>query len=162
MPPEGVAKNPPTPGNPRVGGGLKAAGEAVGIDFTGACDRAPNTLQAHALLEYVLDNAGATKQNEVAELIFKGYFTDGDYPDTKFLVKVAESVGLNGSDVKKVITDQSKLDAAHENARNASRKGVTGVPCFFMNGQRTFSGAQDAQQFVKAFTTIAERYPMST
>ena len=30
----------------------QAAGESVGITFTGACDRAPNSTEAHALLAY--------------------------------------------------------------------------------------------------------------
>jgi predicted DsbA family dithiol-disulfide isomerase len=38
-PREGVLKAPDTPDNPRVGARMKGAGQAVGIDFTGKCDR---------------------------------------------------------------------------------------------------------------------------
>ena len=34
-----------------------------------------------------------------------------------------------------------------------------GVPCFFMNGQRAFSGAQDESEFLRVFDIIAKKYP---
>lgn len=49
-PPEGVAKPPDTPDNPRVGQRMKAMGAADGINFTGKCDRSPNTLLSHVLM----------------------------------------------------------------------------------------------------------------
>jgi len=61
MPAEGKPKAPAAPDNPRVGARLKGAGVAVGIDFSGKCDTYPNTLQAHALLEYVLDGIPAPR-----------------------------------------------------------------------------------------------------
>ena len=50
---------------------LKSMGETVGIEFTGKPDRYPNTLQAHALLEYTRNVKGASEQNKVAEELFK-------------------------------------------------------------------------------------------
>ncbi|XP_014668919.1 PREDICTED: uncharacterized protein LOC106810151 [Priapulus caudatus] len=93
------------------------------------------------------------------ELIFKGYFTDGIYPGTVNLVKLAGSCGLDKSAVKKYITDAPTLEAVREKARDASRKGVSGVPMFYMNGQPLFSGAQDKSCFVNMFQVIAEKYP---
>lgn len=160
MPEEGVPKPEPEPGNPRVNPRLKSAGDAVGIDFTGKCARYPNTLRAHALLEYAGSVDGGSKQNDLQEVVFKAYFTDGLYPDTANLMKQAEQVGFNAEEVKKVITDQKCMDEAHEKARDATREGVTGVPCFFMNGQRTFSGAQDPSAFIQMFDKIHERFPL--
>lgn len=37
---------------------------------------------------------------------------------------------------------------------------VTGVPSFYMNGQRMFSGAQDPQTFIKMFEVAATRFPL--
>jgi len=159
MPEEGVAKPAPAPGNPRVSPSLKGAGEAVGIDFTGKCHRYPNTIRAHALLEYAAEVDGGRKQNELAEVMFKAYFTDGDYPNGANLVKQAAQLGFDSSEVKKVLSDQTRLDSAHEKARDATRMGVTGVPCFFMNGQRTFSGAQEKEAFIQMFDTIHSKFP---
>ena len=55
----------------RVNPRLKSAGQAVGIDFTGKCDRYPNTLRAHALLEYASELDGGQKQNDLAEVMFQ-------------------------------------------------------------------------------------------
>jgi hypothetical protein len=55
----------------RVGQHLKAAGQAVDIDFTGKCDRRPNTALAHVLMDFTLKKYGEDKQNDVAERLFK-------------------------------------------------------------------------------------------
>ena len=34
------------------------------------------------------------------------------------------------------------------------------VPCFYINDQRTFSGAQDIDAFLRMFDIIAERFPL--
>ena len=54
-----------------LGGRLKSVGSEVGIDFTYKAERFPNTLRAHALLEYAKQVDGGSKQNDVAELLFK-------------------------------------------------------------------------------------------
>ena len=53
-------------------GHLYKAGESVGIDFTGKCERFPNTLIGHQMLEYskMLDPTMKI-QNQVAERIFQ-------------------------------------------------------------------------------------------
>merc|ERR1712125_284423 len=67
-PQEGIPKPPNTPDNPRVGARMKAAGKAVGINFTGKCDKSPNTMLAHCLLEYVLEKYGSAAQNNPENL----------------------------------------------------------------------------------------------
>ena len=54
----------------RVGHHLKAAGNSVGINFTGKCPVTPNTLPAHALLDYSKEVDGGSKQNDLMEAIF--------------------------------------------------------------------------------------------
>jgi predicted DsbA family dithiol-disulfide isomerase len=82
----GTPKAPDSASNPRVGQRLKQAGAAVGIDFTGATDRAPNTVMAHALSEYAGRQEGGEGaknrglQNRLMEVLFRQYFTDGVYP----------------------------------------------------------------------------------
>ena len=53
---------------------MKAAGAAVGIDFTGKCDRYPNTLIGHALLEYAKNFEDGKYQNDVQEALFQVRF----------------------------------------------------------------------------------------
>ena len=42
----------------------------MGIDFTGKADRYPNTLPAHALMDYAATKS-LDKQNELAEALFQ-------------------------------------------------------------------------------------------
>ena len=89
MPPEGVLKK--GVGLQNVNPRLRAAGAAVGINFTGACERAPNSVEAHALLAYAAKMAPA-KQNDVQEVLFRHYFTDGLYPSGANLAAAAKEV----------------------------------------------------------------------
>ena len=50
---------------------MMQAGEEVGIQFAFTNTSFPNTLRAHALLDFALFKDGGTKQNDVAEMLFK-------------------------------------------------------------------------------------------
>jgi len=133
---------------------MKSAGASVGIDFTGKCDRAPNTLLSHALLEFTLTKYGSVKQNEVAERIFKMYFTDGIFPDSTNLSLIGRECGLEKSEVDLALSDRGKLEDIKRTIRDNSRKVPHGVPLFVFNGQPFFSGAQDPATFHEVFDEI--------
>mmetsp|Transcript_32922 Transcript_32922/g.66845 ORF Transcript_32922/g.66845 Transcript_32922/m.66845 type:complete len:190 (-) Transcript_32922:248-817(-) len=154
-PREGVPKPPDTPDNPRVGARMKQMGMDVGIDFTGKCDRAPNTLWGHCLLQHVLETKGAGAQNELQEAIFRGYFTDGLYPDVDNLAALAARVGLDADEARAVLQSGQYEEAVTKEATGYSRGGVSGVPYFIVNGKPVFSGAQDSSAFVSAFQQLA-------
>jgi len=135
MPREGTIKAPPTPDNPRVGARMKMTGQSVGIDFTGKCDRAPNTILAHSLMKHVLDTKGADTQNKLQEVIFRGYFTDGLYPDVENLATLATEVGIDKEEALQVLHSGKYEEAIKKEARTHSRDGVSGVPFFYINGR---------------------------
>jgi len=153
-PSEGILKAANTPDNPRVGPRLKSAGTSVGIDFTGASDRAPNTLLCHALLEFALKKHGSVKQNEVAERLFKMYFTDGIFPDAKNLSVVGQECGLEKSEIDLALNDPEKLGEIKKSIRYNSGSVRSGVPFFVFNGQPAFSGAQDPATFHEIFDEL--------
>ncbi|KAL1500356.1 hypothetical protein AB1Y20_013019 [Prymnesium parvum] len=152
MPAEGVPKD----GTPqsRVGARMKAAGEAVGIAFTGLCDRYPNSLGAHALLQYAAEVAPA-KQNELQEVLFRQYFTDGVCPMGASLAAAAAEVGLDGEAARKYAEAEANQRAVATHAREISRSGVTGVPFFYVNGKPAFSGAQSPSAFLQVIEEAA-------
>lgn len=158
IPEGGIEKPPNMKGAPK--GPLKDAGLAVGINFTGKVDRAPYTVPVHALMEYALEKHGWQKQNELAEVIFQAYFTDGIYPGDDNLVSLAEKIGIAKAAAQAVISDKAKLDAARDKALEYSNKGVSGVPYFYMNSQKVFSGAQEVSVFIRMFEIVAERFPV--
>ena len=154
-PPEGVEKAPDTPENPRVGARLKAAGQSVGIDFTGKTDRSPNTLLAHTLMDWCAEVHGSSKQNELQEVLFRAYFTDGVFPNAENLANAAKEIGLDATEALAAVNDTQRQAQAQRAAQSASQNGISGVPFFFIEDKPAFSGAQDPDTFLKAFRQLA-------
>ncbi len=153
-PPTGILKAPDTPDNPRVGARMKAAGQAAGIDFTGKTDRSPNTLDAHVLLDYVLEEGGPAKQNEVQERLFKAYFTDGIFPDKENLTRLATECGLDGDKIKEALEDDGRRYRTEGVIAENSKRVVGGVPYFIFNGRPAFSGARPPEAFHEVFNIL--------
>lgn len=133
---------------------MKNAGLSVGIDFTGKCDRTPNTLLGHALLDFALETSGPEKQNEVAERIFKAYYTDGIFPNAANLSAVGTECGLKKDDVDSALSNQDNLKKVQASINRNRRLVPGGVPFFVFNGQPAFSGAQDPSTFHEVFDQI--------
>lgn len=146
-PAAGIPKGP----GPRVGARLKEAGRSVGIDFTGKCDRYPNTLASHALLKHAGEQGAAT-QNALQEVLFRRYFTDGEYPAGSVLEAAASEVGMDGARARQFAECADvQAEVAGEARANSSLRGITGVPFFVINGKSSLSGAQPPEAFVAAF-----------
>jgi predicted DsbA family dithiol-disulfide isomerase len=165
-PEEGVPKSDPTPAS-RVGRHLKKAGEDVGINFTGLTDRTPNTSLFHAVIKYLQDDIkmNPAKVTDLHEAVFEGYFTLGEFPDQVGILKAASRVKAEDSEslvkgLEALFQNTKKLvelkDEVHQETRAASRRGISGVPTFAIDGQTLFSGAQPVEVFenvLKRFAT---------
>lgn len=148
MPANGYPKGP----GRRVGERLRSAGQRVGINFTGATDRYPNSVQAHALLEFVLERKPAV-QHKCMDVLFRHYFTDGLYPNATNLLKAAREVGLSKEEQREALAfvqSEEAQENAVKKARQFSKMGISGVPYFFVNGQGIGSGAQPSEVLVQA------------
>jgi len=147
MPPDGQLKQERDP-KKRAGARLKAAGSRAGIDFTGLTDRTPNSTLAHSLMKHVLEVDGPTVQNNLSEILFRHYFTDGRYPNAENVRAAAVEAGVKDVDAAMAAAaDPSVQDAVKQEARHYSREGVSGVPFFLVNGKPAFSGAQPVEMF---------------
>jgi len=153
MPPEGKLKA--GKGLQNVNPRLRQVGATVGINFTGECDRAPNSVEAHCLLEFALEQAGPAKQTELQEVLFRHYFTDGLYPSGANLAAAATEVGLDGEVALAFAQDPRNKAAVVEEARRNSMGGVTGVPFFRVDGEGVFSGAQPPAAFLEVIDEAA-------
>lgn len=151
MPLAGLPKAPDTKDNPRVGARMKSAGLAAGIDFTGKTDRYPNTLDAHVMLDYVLEQSNPAKQNEVQERLFKAYFTDGIFPDKENLAKLAAECGIDDKKAKEALEDDGRRYKVKGLIEANRRRVTSGVPYFIFNGQPMFSGARGVETFHEVF-----------
>ena len=129
---------------------MKAAGDAVGINFTGLTDRYPNTLAAHALLAFAAETA-PEKQNVLQEILFRHYFTDGRYPAGDNLSAAAAEAGLDPAQALSYAESSARQAEAAAAARANAQRGISGVPFFIINGKPEFSGAQPPNAFVDIF-----------
>lgn len=153
MPEEGIEKAPDTPENPRVGARMKQAGAAVGINFTGKCDRAPNTMKAHCLSEYIKNKHGNELQNQFQEKVFEAYFTTGLYPSIDNLISLLPSIGLSDDEANKAreVLESGELENTVASKASRFSRQIRGVPFFIINNEPAFSGAQDVNTFVSLF-----------
>ena len=132
---------------------VAAAGAGDGIDFR--FDRvavAPNTRDCHRLV-VLAGEKGRTW--EMAEALFRAYFTDGqDVTRGAVLVDAARSAGLDESEAWGVLrTDRFTLDVDAGQAR-AAELGVNGVPFFVLDDKYAFSGAQPYETFVQVLDRV--------
>lgn len=123
---------------------VTAVGASIGIPF--AFDRIavqPNTLEAHRLLLYA-ERAG--RQNDMAEALFRAYFTEGEnLADRSRLAAIAEQAGFDAGTVAAYLAsdeDRATVIEADNSTRGSGM--VEGVPFFIFNRKLGVPGAQEA------------------
>ena len=136
---------------------LVHAGKPLGIDFAfDRIERQPNTLPAHALIEWAR-RRGA--QPAVKEALMKAFFVDGrDLTDPQTLVAVAAESGLDRNEAETAIADAELLKNVAEEEEHAKTMGIHGVPFFIFNRRLAVEGAQPSDVLLEAMLE-AEKQP---
>mgnify|MGYP006432664815 CR=1 FL=1 len=122
---------------------VETMGDAEGLPFDfDAMDVVPNTGDAHRLVLWAQErNAG----EEMAERLFKAYFTEGaDISDAAVLVDCAADVGLDGDAARSLLDGTEYADAVRDSQQQAHRHGINGVPCYVLDDRYAVTGAQPA------------------
>lgn len=140
----------------QIHGRIEGLGKAEGIDF--AFDRikvAPNTLDAHRVIRWA-GGAGNGIQNDLVRRLFALNFEEGqNIGDATVLVDAARDAGMDEALVMTLLpTDADKVEVEEEIA-TASRMGITGVPCFLLEGKYAVMGAQEAETLADAIRQVA-------
>ena len=150
VPPEGLDEPPRFYLDEAAVANVQARGKELGIEYPHKCQRVPNTLKAHVLLEWAFELSPA-KQIEVAESLFRAYHTAGlDPTDVEVLVSAAVEAGLDPDEARKAVTSKERQRAtAQDIQRNARR--TNGVPTFFIDGKNIGSGLQASGALLQAF-----------
>lgn len=79
---------------------------------------------------------------EIHDALFTAYFARGeDIGDVAVLVRIAESIGERGHEVRELLESGALAPAVDEDWSFARRLGVTGVPTYVCDG-RAIVGAQ--------------------
>jgi predicted DsbA family dithiol-disulfide isomerase len=135
---------------------IEPLGEAEGISFAfDAIKVAPNTLDAHRLIRWA-GAAGAAIQNRLVRRLFQLNFEEGaNIGDHAVLVEAAREAGMDASVAETLLPTDADVEAVRTEITTASRMGVTGVPCFLLEGKYAVMGAQDAGTLADAIRQVA-------
>ena len=133
------------------------AGVAEGIPFDfEAIEVSPNTLDAHRLIRWA-SSAGEGVQNRLARRLFQLYFEEGaNIGDHKVLIGAARTVGMDAAIVESLLATDSDRESVQSEIATASQMGITGVPCFLIEGKYAVMGAQESDTLAGALRQIAD------
>ena len=135
---------------------IEPLGEAEGISFAfDAIKVAPNTLDAHRLIRWA-GAAGEAVQNRLVRRLFQLNFEEGvNIGDHAVLVEAAREAGMDASVVATLLPTDAEVEAVRTEIATASRMGISGVPCFLLEGKYAVMGAQDVDTLADAIRQVA-------
>ena len=131
-------------------------GQVEGIDFHFEDIKiAANTLDAHRLIRWAA-SAGDGVQNRVVKALFAANFERGEnISDHETLARIAGENGMDAAVVRTLLASDSDAEAVRQEIVQAQQMGVTGVPCFLIEGRYAVIGAQDADVLADAIRQVA-------
>jgi predicted DsbA family dithiol-disulfide isomerase len=149
---------------------LAAAGESDGIAFKFGGNTG-STRDSHRLLWYAgeeeakggaADSASASAsgvigglQTRVVEQLFRAYFEEEkNITDKSVLLDAAVTAGLDRGEVEKLLGSDLGGEEVDREARDASRRLVTGVPYFSVQGKYSVEGADEPETFLEVFERV--------
>lgn len=113
-----------------------------------------NTLLAHQLLHLAKTHQ---KQDQMKERLFAAYYTQGqNIGDLDTLVKLGEEVGLDGTEIRAALEQQTYAQEVQEDIVRAQQVGVRGVPFYVFNNKYAVSGAQPTELFKEVLDKVWE------
>ncbi|TPK31205.1 DsbA family protein [Mesorhizobium sp. B2-5-3] len=135
---------------------IEPLGEAEGISFAfGAIKVAPNTLDAHRVIRWA-GAAGEDVQNRLVRRLFQLNFEEGaNIGDHAVLVEASRETGMDASVVETLLPTDADVEAVRTEIATASRMGISGVPCFLLEGKYAVMGAQDVDTLADAIRQVA-------
>ena len=131
-----------------------AAAEEEGLSYKpDSVKRQPNTIDCHRLIHWA-DAIG--KSAEMKQKLMELYFRDGgDLTQTDTLVQAAADIGLDADDARKRLATDEDVAKISADAKEASDKGISGVPTYVFAQKYAVSGAQDPDKLARAIRQIS-------
>jgi predicted DsbA family dithiol-disulfide isomerase len=106
-----------------------------------------NSFHAHRLLHLAKKHH---LSNELEELLFKAYLTDGkDVNNLSTLKELGLEIGLENDAIEQVLHSDAYAEEVKQDQEEAQAIGVTGVPFFVFDNKYAVSGAQQPETFLK-------------
>ena len=125
---------------------------SVGLDYDYDHVHQTNTVKAHELIHHAKSEG---RQLEMKERLLKAYFVDGRHVGRiEDLADLAAEIGLDRTEVVRVLTDETYLADVKADVAQAVAYGIQGVPFFVIDGTYGVSGAQDATTFTRVLEQV--------
>jgi predicted DsbA family dithiol-disulfide isomerase len=139
-----------------------ATAEGLAFDYADATHT--KTVDAHRLLHLALHSGGPRTQAELKESLLAAYFTRGEsMGDHDVLAKAAVDVGLDPTEVERVLGSDAYADEVAADVAQARAYGATGVPFFVVDQRYGISGAQPVEVFAQTLERAwADAHPALT
>ncbi|MDZ4757984.1 MAG: DsbA family oxidoreductase [Bacteroidota bacterium] len=124
----------------------------VGLEYNFDTAVIANSFDAHRFSHFAKKY---NKQNEAEEALFKSYFTEGkNTADTDTLVQLAEDIGLDGEELRKILESDEYINEVRHDMEEAAEFGISGVPFFVFDRKYAVRGAQDSAVFLQTMDKI--------
>jgi predicted DsbA family dithiol-disulfide isomerase len=131
------------------------AAEGIAFDFD-AIKVSPNTLDAHRLIRWAASDGDAI-QGKVARRLFQLYFEEGqNIGDRQVLIEAARESGMDEAVARTLLATDADKEEVRTEIATASRMGITGVPCFLIEGRYAVMGAQETAALADAIRKVSE------
>lgn len=137
---------------------LAMLGEVEGIRFNfDAMEISANTLDAHRLIRWGgSPKSPAGAQALVVKRLFEMNFEEArDIGTRDVLTEAAADAGMDANLVEALLSSHADVESLQNEIAAASQMGVTGVPCFLLEGKYAVMGAQEAEVLADAIKQVA-------
>ena len=123
--------------------------EQLPFDF-GAIPRTPNTVDSHRLVRWA--GTQPAGQTAMVEALFEAYFARGeDVSDAANLARIAGDAGFDTGQARAFLDSGAERGAVWSDDQQARGAGITGVPCFIIDGRVAVPGAVEPDVMLKIF-----------
>ena len=113
-----------------------------------------NTFDVHRVLQLAHDQGF---QHRLLDAVYRAYFGDAaNIFEPEVLAAIAATAGLDPDDVKQVLASDDYTEQVRADEQQAEQIGIRGVPFFVLDGRVGVSGAQSAETFTEALSSLGE------
>lgn len=133
-------------------------GEVEGIRFNfDAMEVSANTLDAHRLIRWAASEKSPTgAQGQIVRRLFEVNFEEaGNIADRATLARLAGEAGMDEGLTEVLLASSADVEAVQTEIQTSARMGITGVPCFLLEGKFAVMGAQEAEALADAIRQVA-------
>lgn len=136
---------------------IAARGAALGFAFSPARTHIYNTFDAHRLLHWASVEGPPGAQLALQQALFAAYFSQAQNPsDHAVLLRVAQSVGLDGARAQAVLQGNEFANAVRAREDLFQQRGIRSVPSVIFNERAMLQGGHLPEVFAQALHELAE------